>query len=299
MTMEIELKSLSLNYGAQQALKDISFKMSGEKIYGLLGRNGAGKTSLLSILASFREQTKGSIKIAGEAPFENAKIMQQVAFIYNKNYKEEKDTVKSALEGIARYRPNFDKDYANELANRFKLPFDKQIKHFSKGMQSALNVTIGLACRAPITIFDESYLGMDAPTREMFYQELLKDQEKHPRMMIVSTHLVSEMDYLFDEILILDKGKLLLQEEYDTLVSKGVSVTGRAEDVDDFVESMRQLNVRPLGGMKSVMVYGEMSEDEQNIANQKGLEIGTISLQDLFIYLTEEGADSHEKTYLS
>ena len=291
MTMEIELKNISLNYGAQQALKDISFKMRGEKIYGLLGRNGAGKTSLLSILASFREQTKGSIKIAGEAPFENVKIMQQVAFIYNKNYKEEKDTVKSILAGVAKYRPNFDKAYANELAQRFKLPFDKQIKHFSKGMQSALNVTIGLACRAPITIFDESYLGMDAPTREFFYQEMLKDQEEHPRMMIVSTHLVSEMDYLFDEVLILDKGKLLLQEEFDTLVTKGASVTGSPEDVDDFVKSMIQLNVRQLGGAKSVMVYGEISKADRETAHYKGLEIGTISLQDLFIYLTEEETD--------
>ncbi len=291
MTIEIEMTNLSLQYGNQQALKDITCKMSGEKIFGLLGRNGAGKTSLLSILASFREQTKGSIKIAGEAPFENAKIMQQVAFNYNKNYKEETDTVKSVLEGVARYRPNFDKNYANELANRFKLPFDKKIKHFSKGMQSALNVTIGLASRAPITIFDESYLGMDAPTREMFYQELLTDQERHPRMMIVSTHLVSEMDYLFDEVLILDKGKLLLQEEYDSLVTKGASVTGRAEDVDDFVKSMIQLNERQLGGMKSVMVYEELSEADRETAYYKGLEIGTIPLQDLFIYLTEGGAD--------
>lgn len=281
------------------ALKDVSFKLSGEKIYGLLGRNGAGKTSLLSILASFREQTTGSIKVAGEEPFENAKIMQQVAFIYNKDYKDESDNVRKILEGVERYRPHFDAAYAKHLIARFKLPLDKQVKQLSKGMQSALNVTIGLASRAPITIFDEAYLGMDAPTREIFYQELLNDQAKHPRIMIVSTHLVSEMDYLFDEVLILDKGKMILQEEYESLITKGASVTGEVGEVDQFVQSMKQLNVQQLGNTKSVMVFGELSATERKMAEQKGLAIGPISLQDLFIYLTEEDNDNDTTINLS
>lgn len=287
MSLEIEVKNLCLQYANQMALQDVSFKLSGEKIYGLLGRNGAGKTSLLSIFASFREQTSGTISIGGEKPFENANIMQQVAFVYNKDYKEESDKVEKILEGIARYRPNFNAAYAKHLIDRFKLPLDKQVKQFSKGMQSALNVTIGLASRTSITIFDEVYLGMDAPTREVFYQELLNDQAHHPRIMIVSTHLVSEMDYLFDEVLMLDQGRLLLHEDYETLVTKGVSVTGESCEVEQFVQTKKQLNVQQLGHTKSVMLYGELSETERKLAQQKGLEIGPLSLQDLFIYLTE------------
>jgi len=288
--VNIKVTNLSLKYGTHHALENISFKFQDNKIYGLIGRNGAGKTSLLSIIASFREQTAGSITISGEEPFENAEIMQQVAFIYNKDYKEESDTVKAMLEDIQRYRPNFDEKYASDLVKKFKLPLDKPIKQFSNGMQSALNVTIGLASRTPITIFDEAYVGMDAPTRAIFYQELLNDQEEHPRIIVVSTHLVSEMDYLFDEVLILHKGKMVLQEEFDSLVNKGAAITGAAEEVDAFVQNMKQLNVQQLGGTKSVMVYGEISEDVRKDAFQKGLEVGPISLQDLFIHLTEEEA---------
>lgn len=299
MKMEIKASNLSLKYANQQALKDLSFTLRGEKIYGLLGRNGAGKTSLLSILASFREQTSGSITIFGEEPFENAKVMQQVAFIYSKDYKEESDNVKQALEGMARYRPNFDMEYAQHLINRFKLPLDKPIKQFSKGMQSAFNVTMGLASQTPITIFDEVYLGMDAPTREIFYQELLKAQEEHPRMIILSTHLVSEMDYLFDEIVMIHQGELVLHEDYETLIAKGASVTGEAGAVDEFIQSKRQLNSQQLGSTKAVMVYGELSDMEKARAEHLGLEIGHLSLQDLFIYLTEEGASNDAKINLS
>ena len=299
MTMEVNVTNLNLNYGNHDALRDITFHLKQNKIYGLLGRNGAGKTTLLSILASFREQTSGSLTIGGEEPFENAAIMQHVIFIYAKDYKDESDNVKEVLEGIERYRPFFDREYAQYLIKKFNLPLDKKVKEFSKGMQSALNVTIGLASRAPITIFDEAYLGMDAPTREIFYRELLEDQANHPRIIIMSTHLVSEMDYLFDEILILHQGKIVLQEEYESLIAKGASITGEAQKVDDFVRTMKQLNVQELGNVKSVMVYGELTERDRQDARIHGLEVGPLSLQDLFIHLTGEGYEDESKSHLS
>lgn len=297
--MEINITNLSLNYGNHDALQNISFHCNEKKVYGLLGRNGAGKTSLLSILASFREQTGGSLTIGGETAFENTHVMQHVIFIYNKDYKDESDNVNEILEATERYRPFFDMDYAQHLIQKFKLPLDKKVKDLSNGMQSALNVTIGLASRAPITIFDEAYLGMDAPTREIFYEELLADQANHPRIMIISTHLVSEMDYLFEEILILHKGKIILQDDYESLLTKGVSITGEAKDVDDFVQGMKVLNVQQLGPIKSAMIYGELNENDRKTAQLKRLEIGPISLQDLFIHLTEEENDNESKSDFS
>jgi len=282
------VKNLSLKYNDFEALKNISFELENGKTYGLLGRNGAGKTSLLSLIASFREPTEGKILIDGEEPFENAKIMQQVAFVYEKDYKEETGTVKEMLQIAEYYRPNFDKEYANYLIDRFHLPLKKPVNKLSKGMQSAMSVTIGLASRAPLTIFDEAYLGMDAPTREMFYKEILADQEKNPRIIILSTHLVSEMDYLFDEVLIIKKGKLIVQEEYEDLISKGVSITGESRVVDEFTSGMKILNEQQLGNTKSVMVYEKLLEKQRYDAERLGLDVGPIPLQDLFIHLTEE-----------
>lgn len=286
--MKINVDHLDLHFGKQKALQDITFEINEKKIYGLLGRNGAGKTSLLSILASFREPTAGSVTINGETPFENPKIMQQVAFLYDRDFQDESDNVINMLKGVQHYRPYFDMKYAEYLVEQFKLDKKKPIKKFSKGMQSAVNVITGLACRTPITIFDEVYLGMDAPARDIFYKELLNEQESHPRVMILSTHLVSEMDYLFDEVMILKNGKFLLQEDYENLTSKGARITGDKASVDAFVQSKSQLSEQQLGSTKSVMIYGELSARERKIALDQGLEVGPVSLHDLFIHLTEE-----------
>ncbi len=294
MGYDIEVSHLSLRYDENYALKDVSFQLKEGKIYGLFGRNGAGKTSLLSLLASYREPIEGTIKIGGEFPFENQAVMQNVIFIYDKDDSNNTDTVKSLLEFQERYRPDYDREYADYLLKRFDLPLEKQIKELSRGKKSALRATIGLASRAKVTIFDETYLGMDSPTREIFYEELLKDHERVPRTMILSTHLIAEMDYLFEEILILDKGKLLYHEDYDSFVSRGVSITGPADQVDRFVKGMNVLTEKQLGPTKQVMVYEKWSEKLEREALQQDLEIGAISLQDLFHYLTEEGAKKDE-----
>lgn len=289
MTVAVEVKHLSLNYHNVVALKNVSFQLQDGKIYGLLGRNGAGKTSLQSLLASFRQPTLGSVRIFGEEPFENGKIMRDVMFVYEKDHKDETEKVKGLLEFTQRYRPNFDMDYALSLIKRFNLPLNRPVKNLSKGQQSAVFVTLGLASRCPLTIFDEAYLGMDAPTREIFYQELLEDQGNHPRTIILSTHLVSEMDYLFDEVLIIDKGNLIVHEDYDALISKGATITGTANVVDEFVVGLRKLQEQTLGNTKRVVIFGDLNEKQREEGRDRGLDIGPVSLQDLFIHLTGEG----------
>jgi len=288
MPYNVEVKNLSLKYKNFEAIKDVSFNLDGNKIYGLLGRNGAGKTTLLSVLASYRQKSAGTVRIAGADPFENPEIMQNISFHFETNYQEETEKVKNMLAMVCKYRPSYDEAYAEYLVDLFKLPVNKAVSKLSKGMQSVFEVVMGLASRSPITIFDESYLGMDAPTRVRFYEELLKDQEKYPRIFILSTHLVSEMDYLFDEVLILHNGKLLLQEDYESLTSRGVSVTGNAKAVDEFTQDKKALYSQQLGNTKSVMIYAERTDELERTANNMGLEIGPISLQELFIYLTEE-----------
>lgn len=287
MSFNIEASNLSLKYKKFEALKDIYFTLKEDKIYGLLGRNGAGKTSLLTLLSAFRRPTSGTLTIGGEDNFENPKIMSKISFHYEKNYSEETTTVKKMLKYVGNYRDNYDEEYAIKLAEMFELQLDKPVNKLSKGKQSAFEVTMGLASRCPITIFDESYLSMDAPTRVKFYNEVLKEQAKEPRIFILSTHLVSEMDYLFDEVLILHDGKLLVHEEYETLVSRGLTVTGPVEKVDAFVKGMKVLNHQRLGNTKAVTIYGENSTDLAAKAKSTGLEVGPISLQDLFIYITE------------
>lgn len=288
MTRKVEAKDLSVSYKEFEALNDINFTLENGKIYGLIGRNGAGKTSLLSLLAAYRKATNGEITIDGESIFENEQAMAQVTFIHPTDYKDEYDTIIQFFELAERYRPTFNRKYAEQLAELFQLPLKKPLRKLSTGMQSAFNVTMGLANRTSITLFDEAYQGMDAPTREIFYKEILEEQARHPRLFILSTHLVSEMEYLFDEVLIIHKGNLIMQEETDSLLQKGFSVTGAISEVEEIAAGLNVLSEQQLGGTKSVMVYGQLPKEKEDSVKQKGLELGNVSLHDLFIQLTKE-----------
>lgn len=301
----VEIKNLSVTYKSLlptssdfQALKDVSFAFALEpgKIYGLIGRNGAGKTSLLSVLASYRKASSGDVLVDGVPLFDNGEFMQHVQFVYQREFNSETaethPRVPKYIKKETKYRPNVDQAYADELIKKFGLPTNKRPHKLSKGMQSVLSVIIGLASRAPITIFDEAYLGMDAPTRDLFYKEVLKDQARHPRTIIMSTHLVSEMEYLFDEVIMIHKGELIKKGTYDEIVSAGATVTGAADSIDVFVQGKEILSTETLGGFKKITIFGDISDKDCMLAQDLDLAISSVSLQDLFIHLTGGHADA-------
>lgn len=286
MTLPIEVRNLTVRYGKVTALDNLSISLAGGKIYGLLGRNGAGKSTLLTLLASFRRPTSGSVFINGEDPFENAELMRQVCLVRESLDVEEDDNARAAFEFVADLRPNWDQAYAERLIERFELPLDRDIGKMSRGMKSMTGAIIGLASRAPVTMFDETYLGMDAPSRYIFYDELLKDYLEFPRTIILSTHLIQEVESLFEEVVVIDKGRLVVQEETEALRGRGAAVTGPADVVDAFTNGMQVLAERRLGGTKSSTVYGAIGEDRRRQATELGLELAPLTLQDLFVHLT-------------
>lgn len=288
MNEKINVENVSLEANNFQILKNINFSLEDQKIVGLIGRNGAGKTSLLSLLASYLLPTTGQIMIDGEIAFENESKMEQVTFIYPGDYSEETDKVKDFIEIAKKYNPYFDAEYLEELIEKFRLPLEKKLNEMSKGMQSSMNVVLGLAAKTPVTIFDEAYLSMDAPSREMFYEELMDEQQRNPRLFILSTHLVSEAEHLFDEVVVLNRGEVLFHEDYESLVSKGARVTGSFDEVDQVVAPYQQLKEERLGSMKAVSIYGEDLLSLQEETREFDVEIEPITLQVLFNQITEE-----------
>lgn len=284
---DIQVTGLGKRFGATDALCDLSFSLSGNKICGLLGRNGAGKTTLLSIMAGYERPTGGTVLIDGEPVFENMGATAKVCLVRGVGDAVSPSvTVRDLIDHAARLRVGWDAKYADALLDRFEVPRGKQAKELSHGKRCALGTTIGLASRAPVTIFDESYLGLDAPSRYAFYDELLADVPDHPRTVIVSTHLIEEVAPLFEDVLILDNGRLLLHEDADTLRAAGSAVTGEATLVDSFTLGLDVLGERTLGRTKSATVYGPLDDRRRAQAREVGLELDPIALQDLFVHLT-------------
>ncbi len=289
MTIRINVDDVRLVFDDVVALDGLSLTVEGNKIIGLIGRNGSGKTSLLSLLAAFRKPTSGEIRVNGEPVFENAEQTSKIAFIRESgDTVEGRQKVTEALRVAAQMRPNWDADYAQQLIDRFEIPTGAKIDGLSRGKRSALGIVLGMAARAPITIFDETYLGMDAPSRYAFYDEILNDFIEHPRMFIVSTHLIEEVSRIFEEVVIIDEGRLLVHDDVDSLLGQGVAITGPEETVDQFVGGRTLIGERQLGRTKSVMLYGQFDAAERERARGAGLDLDPIALQDLFVHLTTQ-----------
>ncbi|WP_328473937.1 ABC transporter ATP-binding protein [Actinoplanes sp. NBC_00393] len=287
MTLSIQTANLQLRYGDTHAVDDVSLDLPGGKIYGLLGRNGAGKTSLLAALAGFRKPFAGTVHVGGEPVFENLRNTTRICLIREDGgVGDPTDNLADVLSMARMLRPSWDDKYADELMDRFALPRKKTISALSRGQRSAFGVVVGLASRAELTMFDEAHLGMDAPTRQLFLDEVLREYVARHRTFVISTHLIEEQSPIFERVLILHEGTLLLHEDLDELRARGVSVTGPAGIVDDFVFGLTVLGEERLGPTKRAMIYGALGEDSLRAARAHGLELGPVAVQDLFIHLT-------------
>lgn len=284
--LSIELRDLTQRFEDVTAVDDLSLRIEPGRIVGLLGRNGSGKSTLLSLLAAFRKPTSGSVLVDGVDPFENPSVCARICLVRESGDVIQTERVRNVLDLTRRLRTTWDQGLADRLVDRFELPLDKRVQHLSRGQRSALGIVIGLASRAPLTMLDESYLGMDAHNRQAFYEELLRDYVEHPRTFILSTHLIDEVAPLFEDVIIIERGRLLLHESADDLRARGAAVVGPTATVETFTSGMDRLSEQRLGGTSSIVVYGEMTGEQVAEARRLGLELEPIGMQDLFIHLT-------------
>ncbi|WP_182112277.1 MULTISPECIES: ATP-binding cassette domain-containing protein [unclassified Actinotalea] len=288
MSFGVEVRDLTVRYRRTTAIDGVSLTLEPGRIHGLLGRNGSGKTSLLSVLAAFRPATSGTVLVDGEDPFENARIMAGTCLVRESgDHMDEK--ARTSLQIAEAVRPTWDGELAGRLAERLQVPLDRKPGEMSRGQRSALGVVVGIASRAPLTMLDESYLGLDAPSRYAFYDELLADYAAHPRTIVVSSHLIEEVERLFESVVVLDRGRVLLADDADALRARGATLTGPADVVDAFLDGRSVLERRTLGRTAAVTVDGGLDADARRRARELGLEVGPVPLQDLFVHLTTSG----------
>ncbi|WP_135555409.1 ABC transporter ATP-binding protein [Paenibacillus cymbidii] len=286
MNVTAELKHVSKLYGNVKAVDDVSFVLEPNKIYGLLGRNGAGKTTLMHMMTAQLFATSGELSVFGEQPYENERVLSQICFIKESQKYPDTFRVVDVLESAGTFFPNWDRDYAYLLAEDFRLPLKRRMKKLSRGMLSSVGIIVGLASRAPLTMFDEPYLGLDAVARAMFYDRLLEDYSVFPRTIVLSTHLIDEVSRLLEHVILVDKGKVLIDEDADTLRGKAFAVVGSASKVEAFLAGKTVIDKQPLGSLLSAAALGELSARERGNAAAEGLEVTPVSLQQLIVYTT-------------
>ena len=287
----LKAEGVCKSYGKKEVLHDLDLTIQLGKIYGLIGRNGAGKTTLLGILTAQNTLDSGTVTYGGQPVWENqaaldhicfSRELQPTLFTGPNNLK-----VKHYLKSAAIYYPNWDQEYADRLLAGFKLEPKKKICQLSKGQMSMVTILIALASRAPITILDEPAAGLDVVMRERFYQLLLEDYAQTNRTFIVSTHIIEEAASVFEQVIILDEGRILENSPTEDLIGQFHYISGREDIVDQVCRGLEVLSVQQMGRHKTAAVRGGGVKLEAALSAD--VDVSPMNLQNVFVALCGHG----------
>jgi len=284
-TAVVEVENLSKHFGNVTALDRVSFSIQKDSITGLLGRNGAGKTTIMQLLTGQDFVTEGEVRVFGHHPAENAHVLRNISFIKESQKYPDDFRPKHVFRSAPWFFENWDADLAERLVDDFRLPTNRKIKKLSRGQLSAVGVIVGLASRAPLTFFDEPYLGLDAVARQIFYDRLLADYAEHPRTIVLSTHLIDEVSNMLEHVVVIDSGRIIMDAAAEDVRDSATTVVGTRSAVEAFVSGREILHRDALGGLASVTV-GRLGSDDRAAATAAGLELAPVSLQQLIVRKT-------------
>lgn len=285
----IECSNLTKTYFRKKVLNQLTFSIEENTITGLIGRNGVGKTTLLKIITGYIKQTSGEMTVFSEKPFNSLEVSANSIFVDNQMSFPSPMQLHEILDAAGSFYSNWDMTLAKRLFDYFS--FDPKHYHnkLSKGETSSFNSIIGLASRAPLTIFDEPTTGMDAAVRKDFYRALLKDYLVHPRTIIISSHHLEEIEGLLEDVLLLKDGKSYLHVPMEALKEWAVGLKGAVETVSHLTKDKELYYQKQIGTHSMyAVVRNDFSEQELHQAKAETIEITTVRPSDLCVYLTGE-----------
>ena len=284
----IQVRQLSRSFGKTQALSQLTFTMQEGQVIGLLGRNGAGKSTLLRILSSQLRPNAGEALIFGQKVSSTA-ALGDLCMIGDTPDFGGLVNIRELFFVCRGLFPFWDEGYAARLIERFELPMKKKIKGFSRGMQTALLLTMGLASGARLTVFDEPSLGLDAVMRERFYDLVLEARREQPgRTFVISTHLIDEVCRALDSAVMIDAGRLLCEGPIAELTALYLSVSGAPEVVRELTRSFELLKAEEMAGSLVHHVKLNQPQDAELVKADSRVQSAAMSLQRLFVFLTEK-----------
>ncbi len=213
----LEIKNISKSFDNKEILKDVNLELSSGKIIGLLGRNGAGKTTLIKLINDLLTPTSGEILIKGnKIGVETKKI---ISYLPERTYLNKQMKVSEVIDYFKDFYEDFDNEKAIKLLKDLDLDVNEHLSKMSKGMQEKVQLVLVMSRNADLYILDEPLGGVDPATRDYILETILSNFNDNASV-IISTHLISDIEKILDEVIFIDKGKLVLYSDADKLRSK-------------------------------------------------------------------------------
>ena len=293
----ITLNSISHTYPGESeaALRDISLTLGDATVTALVGPNGSGKTTLMQILGGLMVPTSGSVAIDGSQASADDLLTGSIIASSARDF----DNLSSqSLVTYARLRPTWDEQLFAHYTQRFDLTVNRKfVRKLSGGQAAILSGSIALASGAPLTLLDEIQAPLDVPTRYALYEEILAlagevmEGQRAPRRFIISSHMVSELEKVAEDVVVLKKSELLAHESIDDFTCRVCALTGHASDVERFLAAHPDLALiasRELGPTREIVVDLRASAVGETELATHSLTSSPCSFQDAFAYLIQE-----------
>ena len=293
----ITLDSITHTYPGENeaALRDVSLTLGDSTITALVGPNGSGKTTLMQILGGLMVPTSGSISIDGAQASADDLLTSSIIASSARDFDE---LYSQSLVTYARLRPTWDEQLFAHYAQRFDLRINrKYVRKLSGGQAVILSASIALASGAPLTLLDEIQAPLDVPTRYALYEEILAlagevmEGKRPHRRFLISSHMVSELEKVAEDVIVLKKSELLAHESIDDFTCRVCALTGHASDVERFLAAHPDLAViasRELGPTREIVVDLRASAVGEAELASHSLTSSPCSFQDAFAYLIQE-----------
>ena len=213
----LEIKNLNKKYDEKYVLKDVDLKVTSGKIIGLLGKNGAGKTTLIKLINDLLTPTSGKIFVKGNnIGVESKKV---ISYLPERTYLNKQMKVSEVIDYFKDFYENFDDNKAKKLLKDLDLDINQNLSKMSKGMQEKVQLVLVMSRKADLYILDEPLGGVDPATRDYILDTILSNFNENASV-IISTHLISDIERILDEVIFIDKGKIVLQSDTDELRTK-------------------------------------------------------------------------------
>ncbi len=246
--MTIKLENISKSYERVQALKNINLELEQGKVYGLVGRNGAGKTTLLKMLSKMLNPDSGRVILSDST----------VAYSRSDNSVFSAYSAKVLFKIAREVYPNYNTEYEKELMDAFQPNMKKMHMKLSSGMKNIVNLIIALSANPDVLLLDEPYVGLDPINREILYRFLVDKYFDGEHIVIISSHMITEIEGYFEHAIIIDKGQIIVSDELDAIKKKAVVVSVTEEQKKQLEQKVNVLSVDRIGARYDVYIYDEL-----------------------------------------
>jgi ABC-2 type transport system ATP-binding protein len=259
----IEVKNVTKSFGGNLALNGIDLCVPTGSTYALLGRNAAGKSTLLQLMLGLLEPTSGSISVLGfDTKKDSVEVRKRLGYVPEHLAMYEWMTAAEVLRFVAAQYPTWSIGVQEELVNRLRIPLIQKVRTLSRGQRALLTLVLAMAHDPDLVLLDEATSGLDALAREDFDRSVIDLLHDSGRTVLFASHQINELDRLCDWVGIIHEGRLLVQERVDDLKSriKTLQVSGGVTELPDFViPGLTILEKQTLGRDLLLTVRGDAS----------------------------------------